>query len=317
MNTIYHYPPDLFNLLVDTIPLLFRSKDDVVLFFRGSGVPPQYTQDIETKVRLNRQSISKYEIVRNILTKINEDGEKTLRVRREVLKRVVEFESFASCWPNDQLKAKGLVAEIHKVVNTKDSFTRMNLAREKEAEKSRIEYQKKIAEAQILRTKRNMIKEGFNQLFSLKNPQKRGKALEDVLNKLFESYGILVRESFALNGSNGEGIVEQIDGVIELENKIFLVEMKWWDKPVGIGEVSQHLVRIFNRGHACGIFISTSPFTKPAVALCKESLSQVLIILINLEEIYRVLDQDKDLNDYLKRKLQAAIINKEPLHIPM
>ncbi|MBT2683366.1 restriction endonuclease [Bacillus sp. ISL-37] len=317
MDEIYHYPPELFNLLVDTIPLLFRSKKDVLLFFKGSGVSKKYTEDVESRIYFDRQSITKYEIVRNVLSRLNEAGEKALRERREILKRVVEFESFSSCWPDDQLKAKGLVAEIQKVINTKDAFTRMKIAREKEAEKNRKEYQQRIEEAQSLRLERSIIKEDFNQLFSMSNPHKRGKALEIVLNNLFKSYGVLIRESFSLIGSNGEGIIEQIDGVIELDNKIFLVEMKWWDKPVGVGEVSHHLVRIFNRGHACGIFISTSPFTQPAVAVCKESLSKALIVLVNLEEIYKVLDQEENLKDYLKRKIQAAIINKEPLHYPV
>ncbi|KUP04712.1 restriction endonuclease [Bacillus coahuilensis p1.1.43] len=317
MNQIYHYPPELFNLLVDTVPLLFRSKNDVIIFFKGAGVSREYTQDVESRVYFDRKGITKYEIVRIILGKINEAGEKTLRERREILKRVVEFESFSSCWPDDQLKARGLVAEIHKVVNTKDSFTRMNLARKKEAEKNRIDYQNKIAKVQSQRSERTAVKNEFNQLFSITNPHKRGKALEGVLNAFFKSYGILVRESFTLNGSEGEGIIEQIDGVIEFDNKIFLVEMKWWDKPIGVGEVSQHLVRIFNRGQACGIFISTSPFTQPAVAICKESLSKALIILINLEELYKLLEQDGDLKEYLKKKLQAAIINKDPYYIPL
>jgi len=317
VGKIYHYPPELFNLLVDTIPLLFRSKNDVMIFFKGSGVSKQYTLDLENRVRLDRLNVTKYEIVRVVLSRLNEAGEKTLRERREVLKRVVEFESFSSCWPDDQLKARGLVAEIQKVVNTKDAFMRMKIARDKEAEKNQKEYHRRINEAQNLRKERSKLKEGFNHLFTISNPHKRGKELEHVLNELFKSYGILVRESFNLIGSDGEGIVEQIDGVVEVDSQVFLVEMKWWDKPVGVGEVSQHLVRIFNRGHACGIFISTSSFTQPAVALCKESLSKVLIVLVNLEEIYKVLEQEDDLKDYLRRKIEAAIINKEPLHIPV
>src|SRR5699024_6285723 len=82
-------------------------------------------------------NVTKYKIVRVVLSRLNEAGEKTLRERREVLKRVVEFESFSSCWPDDQLKARGLVAEIQKVVNTKDAFMRMKIARDKEAEKNR------------------------------------------------------------------------------------------------------------------------------------------------------------------------------------
>ena len=37
LETTYHYPPDLFSLLVDAIPRLFRSKPDVLTFFRGGG----------------------------------------------------------------------------------------------------------------------------------------------------------------------------------------------------------------------------------------------------------------------------------------
>jgi hypothetical protein len=53
-------------------------------------------------------------------------------VRREVLKRVSQFEDFSSCWENDRYKTQGHVAQIQKVVNVKDSFTRINLDREKE-----------------------------------------------------------------------------------------------------------------------------------------------------------------------------------------
>ena len=139
MDIIYHYPPELFNLLVDTIPLLCRSKKDTVLFFKGAGVGSNLTSDVEHHVLYDKDNINKYEIVRTILSKINEKGETTLRERREILKRVTEFESFSNCWPNDQLKAKGLVSEIRRVINVKDSFTRMRQEREKEKEKSRIE----------------------------------------------------------------------------------------------------------------------------------------------------------------------------------
>ena len=38
MDITFHYPPELMNLLIDVIPLLNRSKQDVFLFFRGAGV---------------------------------------------------------------------------------------------------------------------------------------------------------------------------------------------------------------------------------------------------------------------------------------
>jgi hypothetical protein len=46
----YHYPPELLDLLIDTIPLLCRSKNDVLTFFRGSGVPEGLTLDLRRRV---------------------------------------------------------------------------------------------------------------------------------------------------------------------------------------------------------------------------------------------------------------------------
>ena len=43
----YHFPPELMDLLIDTIPLLCRSKVDVLTFFRGCGVPDGVTADLQ------------------------------------------------------------------------------------------------------------------------------------------------------------------------------------------------------------------------------------------------------------------------------
>lgn len=47
----YHFHPELLDLLIQTIPLLFRSKADVVMFFRGAAVPDSLTADISQRVR--------------------------------------------------------------------------------------------------------------------------------------------------------------------------------------------------------------------------------------------------------------------------
>src|SRR5688500_360404 len=136
MAEAFHYPPELFSLIVDTIPLLCRSKQNVILFLRGAGVAPEDLAEVEQSVKTNRNSINKFEIVRNVLTKVNARGDNGLRARREILKRVVEFESFETCWPQDQYKAKGLVASIREAVNAKDSYTRMQ--QERDAERKQV-----------------------------------------------------------------------------------------------------------------------------------------------------------------------------------
>ena len=112
INTIYQYTPDLLNLLINAIPRICRSKNDVLTFFKGAGVNSLLMDDITLQVKNDRNSISKYEITRTILSRLNERGDATLRERREILKRITELEDFSSCWPKDEWEAKGFVAEI-------------------------------------------------------------------------------------------------------------------------------------------------------------------------------------------------------------
>ncbi|MEJ7623769.1 MAG: hypothetical protein WKF34_07230 [Pyrinomonadaceae bacterium] len=59
------------------------------------------------------------------------------------------------------------------------------------------------------------------------------------MNDFFRLNGILASEAFTRCGLNGEGIVEQIDGVINFEGHYYLVEMKWWSAPLGVGDASR------------------------------------------------------------------------------
>ncbi|WP_211373250.1 restriction endonuclease [Paenibacillus faecis] len=313
-NITYHYPPELMGLLIDTVPLLNRSKRDVILFFKGAGVSTRLLNDLENTVMVDRSSINKYEIVRLVLTRLNDLGEQALRERREVLKRVVEFESYEACWDTDRLKAKGLVHEIRQLVNIKDSFTRMKNAKDEAEQQIRKEYLRKATEVQKLTQAKERFKDELSTLFVMKDPHKRGKLFEDILNRLFNSFGILVKEAFTLTGDDNEGIVEQIDGVIEMDGEFYLVEMKWWGKAIGPDEMAKHLVRVFTRGQARGLFISVNGFTDATVTMCKQSLDKVVIVLCDLYEIIFLLENDGDLREFLKSKIQAAIVDKNPYY---
>jgi hypothetical protein len=313
MTEQFHYPPEVFNLLVDTIPLLCRSKDDVIVFLQGAGVDADDLAEVANTVRHARQSITKYDIVRIVLTKVNAQGDYGLRSRREIIKRVVEFENFSTCWPNDQLKAKGLVASLRDVVNVKDSFTRMKQERDMEREQSLARHRAEKEAASRKRAAIEDVSKRLCALFSMEDkPQKRGKILEAVFNDLFKAYGLILREDFRRKDPDTKIVLEQIDGVIELNNAIHLVEMKWLNIPVGIAEFSQHLVRIFGRANTSGIFISSSGYTEPVIKQCTEFLQQKTVFLCTLQEIVLLLHHQGDLASMLKRKSQAAIIDKNP-----
>ena len=316
-NETFHYPPELFNLLVETIPLLNRSKNDVLLFFRGAGVPHSTYQDISQRLRINRHDVSKYEITKTLLERLNARGDATLRERREIIRRVVQFENFDTCWPDDQLKAKGLAASVRDVVNQKDSFTRMRQERDLERDRHRAAVVRKSQERETKLAKIDTAKRKLYHLFSSEEtPQSRGLKLEDAMNSLFAAYDILVEDSFHVVSPSGEGTTEQIDGAIEFQGHIYFVELKWYSEPIGKPLISDHLVTLMGRSEARGIFVSASGYTAPAIATCREFLQHKLIVLIHLEEIVRVLDLGEDLSDVLLAKVRAAQLHKNPYLSP-
>jgi restriction system protein len=317
-SATWHYPPELLELVVDAVARLNRSKDQEIHFFRGAGVPDKYLADLAGRVAADRQSVNKFEIARTVLVRLNETGDAMLGPRREILKRIVETESFEHCWENDRLAAKGVVAEIRTVVGTKDSFVRMKSERDKEREAHLAVKRQEQEERDQQREARAKVRSDLFALFSEHDPWKRGTRLESVLNRLFGLDGLSVREAFHVIGDEGEGIVEQIDGVVAIDGEVYLVEMKWLADAVGVSEISQHLVRLMARSEARGIFISASEFSGPAVAQSKEFLAHKVSVLCQLEEIVYLLERpDASVRRYFQEKVQAAVAEKRPLHRPV
>jgi len=312
LDITYHYPPDLLGLLIDAIPCLCRSKDDIIIFFRGAGVERVVLDDLAGRVQKDRASIGKYQITRTVLTRLNDRGEGALRERREILKRVVEFEDFSACWPNDQLKGQGLVAQIRKVVDVKDSFTRMKDERETERRAHREAAGAKARAVVEKKERLQALKDELFALFGMKDAWARGGKLESVLNRLFEASDILVRESFVVRGDESNQVIEQIDGVVDIDGSVYLVEVKWWNEPIGRKEISDHFTRVYFRGQMRGVFISATPFTEAALEVCKEALQKAPFVLCELEEMVRALEAEMPLADLFRRKVKAALLDKQP-----
>jgi restriction system protein len=314
IDITYHYPPELLELLCDAVPALFRSKQGVIDFFVGAGAPNKLLADWKLKLQQDKNSVGKHAIVRSVLCRLNDAGEPALTMRREVLKRVSEFDDFSSCWENDRLKAQGLVAQIRQLVNVKDSFTRMSLEREKERKQRQAAYKASVDAKQEEAKERAALKEALYKLFTEKDPYKRGKQLEAVLNKLFAFAGFLVREAFTIKGDEGKGIVEQIDGAVEIDGMLYLVEMKWWDTTIGRQEIAPHLVSVYGRGDVGGIFISYSGFSAAAIEDAKTGLAQKIFVLSELQEIIRVIDREGDLRAFFKEKIHRAKTDRNPFY---
>jgi hypothetical protein len=200
VDTSYHYPPELFELLTDAIPALVKSKQAVIDLFVGAGVPYKHLADWTQRVRENRDSVKKHEIARSVLCRLNNEGDPALGPRREIVRRVSSWEDFSTCYDSNRFKAIGLVSQIQKVVQIKDAFTRMAMEREKERTERQAEYNEQAEAKRRIAAERRTIKDSLYKLFSETNAQKRGKALEPVLNRLFGTFGVLIKEAFEYRG---------------------------------------------------------------------------------------------------------------------
>lgn len=189
----------------------------------------------------------------------------------------------------------------------------MKQERDAEVKASRARRCAEQAEAAKRRSEIEEVSTRLAVLFGMDDrPHERGKLLEGVLNRLFRAYGILVREDFRRKDPDTSIVLEQIDGVIEIDGAVHLVEMKWLNSPVGTAEFFPHLSRLFLRANARGIFISSTGFTEPAVKECSTALAQKTMLLCSLHEIVMLLQRQDDLISFLKKKSHAAIIDKNP-----
>ena len=92
--------------------------------------------------------------------------------------------------------------------------------------------------------------------------------------------------------------------------------MKWYSSPVGRAEVSEHLVRLMSRAEGRGIFVSASEYTRPAVAVARDFLNHKVLVLATLEEIVGLLETEGELSDLLTKKVNAALIDRNPYFRP-
>jgi hypothetical protein len=123
---------------------------------------------------------------------------------------------------------------------------------------------------------------------------------------------VLVAENFTRKGGDDTGILEQIDGVVEIDHYMYLVEMKWWDKPLGPGDVAPHLSRLMLRNGVGGIFISSSDYTASALETCRDFLQQRVLVLCSVREIVDLLNREADLVEMLRAKIRAAKLDRNP-----
>jgi hypothetical protein len=96
-----------------------------------------------------------------VLHAVNDLGPSGLAVRREIVKRVVEFQSFEKCYEDKAMAARGGVQAIREFVNAKDTVTRLAESAERERSKNMDAAERKRDDIEKRRVERAAIKADF------------------------------------------------------------------------------------------------------------------------------------------------------------
>ena len=70
-DLVYHFPPDVFEALVDAIPLITRGRKTVLTFFRGCGVDRDLLARLAARMDAD-DAFGKYPATREVLTHLND-----------------------------------------------------------------------------------------------------------------------------------------------------------------------------------------------------------------------------------------------------
>lgn len=151
----------------------------------------------------------------------------------------------------------------------------------------------------------------FNQQFEKLNAldhvsdnlikQQRGHKFEDLINDVFAFEQTLLRKGYHTSDQSSE----QIDGAIEIWNRILLVEVKWVESNIAASELFSFIGKIDNKFHGTlGVFISRNELTDNFINALNRGRRQNVIV-IHGEDVDLLFQPDSaPLSDYIAHCLK-------------
>ncbi|MFS4469873.1 restriction endonuclease [Chryseobacterium sp. T20] len=149
----------------------------------------------------------------------------------------------------------------------------------------------------------------FNTLKKVPNErqllQQRGRDFEELINNVFQEEGILITRGFHTSDNKSE----QIDGAIEIDSRIFLIESKWVDSNLAASELFSFIGKIENKFFGTlGIFISKAKLSDNFINALNKGRRQTVLV-IHGEDVDLLFDPENNLEigKYISHTLSYAL----------
>jgi len=135
------------------------------------------------------------------------------------------------------------------------------------------------------------------------NKKERGFEFEKLINKICDDKEILILKSYKTADSE-----QQIDGAIEINNKIFLIEAKWEDTAtLAASKLFSFLGKINSKIEGTlGIFISHNELSENFISSVRNGLRQNCILIHGEDNIKDIVDQTVDIKEFIWYIFQQA-----------
>jgi len=154
-----------------------------------------------------------------------------------------------------------------------------------------------ISEQSEFSNRRERLKAELYSLWTEYNRQQAGFKLEELLNDLFDLYGLNPRGPFRITG-------EQIDGSFELDNEIYLVEAKWESEKLSEAPLLIFRGKVEGKSSFTrGVFLSLSGYAETALKAITQG-KQPNFFLMDGYDLSIVLEGQIQLDMLLRIKLR-------------
>jgi hypothetical protein len=141
------------------------------------------------------------------------------------------------------------------------------------------------------------LKEDFFQLATEADRNRAGLALEKLLNRLFDIFGLRPRQPFRIVG-------EQIDGSFELEGQVYILESKWEKHPLAEADLLIFRGKIEGKStFTRGVFIALNDVSGPARDAITRGKAPSFFVM-NGHDLVMILSEAMNLADFLRKRVR-------------
>lgn len=145
----------------------------------------------------------------------------------------------------------------------------------------------------------------FLELTNLENRQERGYRLQELLTELFALFNFTPRPAFRVVG-------EEIDGSFEFKGEIYLMEVRWREKPVSEQDLLAFKGKVEGKSvWTRGLFISMSGFSEEGLDAFTRGRTQSIILMDGTDLVW-ILEGRVSLDEALNLKIRALAETGKP-----